>query len=694
MFASSDPLLVPFKQLKRTFGGDELVLAAYVDPNLLTAEGIARVDQLTQRLKEVPGVSSVTSLANVPFFDKQEPRESTQTIKLFEGFLIGADRQTTAVICFLEPEATAAIDRAKTIDQLRSIVMEHDPSGVVAGEPAMIVDGFRNIEEDGSRLKWTTTLLLMLVIVLCFRSLRWVVVPVIIVQATMLWTEAVLVVGRFHLSMVSSMLAAIITVVGIATVVQFAVQFREFRAQGTPPRNALVAAATVLAAPLFWRSLTDVAGFASLTAASVGPVQDFGTMMAIGSFLVLISVMLLLPGLTLMGTRDSDPQRAWGEDRLDAGLRNLLDIILARPWTYGLACILGSLLAAAGCLWLKVETDFTRNFRDTSPIVRSYEFVEANLGGAGVWDVYLPAPETIDLAFLHRVRKLERRLRAEVHVLDESGQPTPGLTKVLSLADVVDACGNLNLVPSFLRQGALSTALERFDQTLPAISRALHGTDPLPPGGTYYRIMLRAKERQPAEQKLLLIDQVQRISREEFPEAQVTGFFVLLTNLIKSMLRDQWITFALATVSIWLMMWVALRSLSLSLVSMVPNVLPILMVTGLLGWLGVRLNMGAAMIAAVSIGITVDASTHYLMAFQDERRKSRSLVEALHAVHQSVGRAMIFTTLALVVGFTALVQSQFVPTIYFGVLVSLALLGGLIGNLVVLPLLIKLVTRR
>jgi hypothetical protein len=693
MFPADDPLLVPFRQLKRTFGGDELVLAAYVDPHLLDDEGIERVKQLTERLKQIPGVESVVSLGNVPYFGKK-PRDATQILELFEGFLIGRDRQTTAAICFLLPEAEANVDRASTIDAIRQVIRNHDPSGVVAGEPAMVVDGFRNLEEDGHRLKWTTTLLLMLVIIVCFRSVRWVVVPVVVVQATMLWTEGVLVAGHFRLSMVSSMLAAIITVVGVATVVQLAVQFREARDAGFVPARALAAAGAALSAALFWRSLTDVAGFASLTAAKVGPVQDFGTMMAIGSFMVLLTVIFLMPGLTLLGTKDTDPRRAWGEHRLDAALRRLMDALVARPWRYVATSLGVALLASAGCFWLRVETDFTRNFRQTSPIVRSYEFIESNLGGAGVWDVYFPAPETLDLKFLNRVRKLQRRLREEVHVLDEQGQRVLALTKVLSLADVVDANPYMALAPSALKQQAISTTIFMFGRELPPIARALQGHDPQSPQQNYYRIMLRARERQPAEQKLLLIQQVEQIAREEFPDAQVTGFFVLLTNLIQSTLRDQWVTFGVAAVSIWLMMLVALRSLRLSLVSMVPNVLPILMVTGLLGWSGVRINMGAAMIAAVSIGITIDASTHYLLAFQDERRRGLAIIDALHAVHQTVGRAMIFTTLALIVGFSALVQSQFVPTIYFGVLVSLALLGGLLGNLVVLPVLIKLVEPR
>jgi predicted RND superfamily exporter protein len=206
--------------------------------------------------------------------------------------------------------------------------------------------------------------------------------------------------------------------------------------------------------------------------------------------------------------------------------------------------------------------------------------------------------------------------------------------------------------------------------------------------------MLRAPERQPAAQKNRLIAEVERLARDEFPpgeksaEAEVTGFFVLLTHLIESMLRDQWTTFAAATAGIFGMLLIAFRSLKLALIALVPNALPIFIVMGVLGWLGLRINMGAAMIAAVSMGLSVDSSIHYLVSFRRARHRGLGVTAALAQVQQSVGQAVIFSTLALMVGFTVLMTSEFVPTVYFGALVSLAMLGGLLGNLIVLPLLL------
>jgi hypothetical protein len=241
----------------------------------------------------------------------------------------------------------------------------------------------------------------------------------------------------------------------------------------------------------------------------------------------------------------------------------------------------------------------------------------------------------------------------------------------------------------------------------------LHREDPDAPGRYYFRIMLRSRERQPSAQKRELIRQVQAVCDEEFghrhngvgdngrdastmdeERPQVTGFFILLTRLIDSVVRDQWLTFGVATLAVGLTMIVAFRSVSLALVALVPNALPVFVVTGLLGWSGLKMNMGAAMIAAVTMGLSVDSSIHYIAAYLRHRGDEASVRHSLDAAHQGAGRAAVFSTLALVVGFSALCFSQFVPTIYFGVLVALAMLGGLAGNLVVLPLLLRMIEPR
>jgi predicted RND superfamily exporter protein len=750
MFAPDDPLLPPYQRLKQEFGGNEIVMAVYEDEYFFTADGsgIRRNAELASRLKAVAGVRDVLSLAQVndlleklqagkkaaSLFNlfgsrkKEEPFQGPAILhptdplaaryrELFSGYTHSADGQTAAVVCMLEPQATTgAIDpRRDTIKQLEAIIQNPRGglrAGVVTGEPVMVSEGFALLEEDGRHLGTWTTLLLGLTILVFFRSLRWLLLPILTVQWTLLVTRAALVLSGLQLSMVSSMLTAVVTVIGVATVMHLTIEIRDRRAHGLSSLAAFRAAAGPLAWPILGAILTDVVGFGSLWWADVGPVQDFGTMMVVGSFVVIPAVCLIVPAVATTSLLDRFDYIGSADDtRLATALAHSVQAIQSRPKTVAIVSLTVALIAAIGAVRLEVESDFTRNFRRGSPIVTAYDFVETRLGGAGVWDIVIPAPDTLDKDYLARVRRLEDRLRGiesqDTQARSASeGSPantSPALTKVMSLVDAIDAIDVdptlATLTPSAeIRAQGVAAAM-------PAFAAALR-SPPDEHGQAWLRIMLRAYERQPADQKRWLIDEVSRIAREEFPPAdradvgrgspdpapaaaEVTGFFVLLTNLIESMLGDQWTTFFVCTIGIFAMLLVAFRSLRLSLIALVPNLLPIYVVMGMMGWLGLRMNMGAAMIAAVSMGQTVDSSLHYLVCFQRARRGGMSVNVALTSVQQTVGQSMIFSTIALIIGFGVLITSEFVPTIYFGALMSLAMLGGLLGNLVALPLLLS-----
>jgi hypothetical protein len=421
-------------------------------------------------------------------------------------------------------------------------------------------------------------------------------------------------------------------------------------------------------------------------------------MTAIGAVMVLVAVALVVPFLSLWGRFDADPQRAWGEGVLELGLDRLVKRIVQHPGPILAASILIVAAAMAGMRWLEVETDFTRNFRRSSPVVASYDMIESRLGGAGIWDVLLPAGPTVDGAVLGATARLERRLRTEVVVPGGDGRPEPALTKVLSVADVMAAVSPVSLERlegSKLGNWLVTGALELLQRQLPQLGRSLIGRDP-EDGSTWLRVMLRAHERQPAQRKRAIIEQVERIVAEEFPgrdgrpAGEVTGFFVLLAQLVERMLADQWLTFGLAAAGIFLLLAAAFRSPLLAAVALVPNALPIFVVLGLLGWTGDRVNMGTAMIAAVSMGLSVDSSIHYLAAFRRRLAAGQPIAAALETAHQTAGRAMIFSTLALVIGFLALTTSGFIPTVSFGALSCLTLTGGLLGNLIVLPVMLSL----
>ena len=244
------------------------------------------------------------------------------------------------------------------------------------------------------------------------------------------------------------------------------------------------------------------------------------------------------------------------------------------------------------------------------------------------------------------MRHLAERLRTEIN---EPGHEE--LTKVISLSDGYDMVPRIPLIANTVNKRL--RMLVRFH---PEFESTLYQRDQ-----GRMRIVLRAREQQESANKLKLINKVQALAREEFPDAKATGLFVLLAYLIENLLRDQLVSFLLAAIGIAGMMAIAFRSLRIGLISLVPNLFPIIVVIGSMGWIGLPINIGTAMIACVSMGLTVDASIHYLSAYRAARDRGLNPSEAVRETHSRVGRALVFATLALIIGFSVLTLSNFIP---------------------------------
>jgi predicted RND superfamily exporter protein len=676
LFAHNDPHLQAYSRSKALFGGDEVAFLAYQDPELYSNVSQQRIRTIADKLADVPGVveGSVQNLATSLLLARAAAVPESKIKDLFRGVLVGEDDQTTAIVFRFAPQQSAPVPRAETIRRIREIANGNELKTYVVGEPVSVYDMFRYVEEDGFWLWVYSSALLLFVILVLFRSLRWTLLPMLVVLAAVIWTRALLVVSQMQLSMVSSMLNSLVTIIGVATAIHIAVQYRERRGR-MEPEPALRDALIELLPAIFWTCATTAAGFLVLISSAIAPVRSFGIMMGIGSMVVLPAVMWIMPGGVLVGRASSDVGRAPGEGWLGRRLLQITDSVERRPLVVWLITGVFVAFALLGMTRLHVETDFSKNFRESSPILQGLDFAETHLGGAGTWEVNFPAPHELTEEYLEQVRELSSQLKQL-----ERGDRRQ-LTKVLSLADGIDAVPSRILFVNL----SLSRRLDLLRRIQPEFERSLYNAK-----AGRMRIMLRALEREPSEDKLQLIADVEARAREQFGEAEATGLYVLLTFIIESLLHDQWVTFALATAAIWGLMAIAFRSVWIGLISLVPNVFPIIVVVGAMGWGGLPINIATAMISCVSMGMTVDSSIHYLAGFNAARRDGAPFFEALRQTHSGVGRALVFANVALIAGFLVLTISHFIPLVYFGLLVAVAMLGGLIGNLILLPLLLRI----
>lgn len=704
LFHESDPRLKNYLESKEVFGAQETCFVAYSDPQLISPEGLDRLEKFSAKLAAVPGVDSTMNLAGMrrpanPLSSKslkscledgsvngQELRDELVGSDLFRNRLISPDGKTTAIVVTLKLlEDVPDQPRSETIKQLREVAEQNSFETVVAGGSVLVDDVFSHLENDGQKLGIYSTLVMTLVIAIMFRNVRWMLMPLIVVHLALVWTKASMVLGGLKLSMVSSPLVALVTVIGVGTVVHFAIRYREYRSQ-LEPMNALRGTLSHVGPATFWTILTTVGGFASLMVSRIVPVQSFGLMMSLGTFLVLVAILGLIAGATLIGRASSDPMHAPGEGMVARILNWVNSAVDRHPWLFALSGLIALAFLSVGTTRLESATDFTDNFHEDSPIVQSYKFISEKLETTGGYDLMIDAPDVNDPKFndfIQTVAKIQTKL-----------SKVPGVIGSMSIPDLLLF---LKGKPGQLPESPMERMTAGMFSNMPPKNQLLLLAK-VEPGlaATFWnrernimRISVLTTDLAGNQAKLDRLDAIEAIGREHSPTARTAGAEILIMFLVSSMLSDQWTTFTVAVVAIFVMLSASFRSVGLGLLALIPNVSPILIVIGTMGWLGLKLNMATAMLASVSMGLAVDFSIHYLYRFRHELRLGNDFDSAIRRAHGTVGLAIILANLALIAGFMVLTLSDFVPTVQFGFLVTIVMLGGLAANLLILPMLLR-----
>ncbi len=699
-FAPDNPDIQLLKRSRADFGGDEFVIVAWHEPGLiqqnpagdypeLSATAAERIQQLSSHLGELPGVDAGRTRDLLRILKRTLKNANTRRkmLKLFEGILIGPDQETTAIVLQLLSANESPVTREETIRRIRMVAAEFSSDAAVAGEAVQIQDMFHLVERDGNRLYVASLIVLSVMLLAIFKNVRWVAASVGIVTGSVVCTRAALVVAGAQLSMVSSMLNSLVTIISVSTTTHIIVHYRELRST-LDARTATLQTFRELWHPVLWTVITIAVGFAALLVSDIVPVRSFAIMMTLGTLMVLVITISVLPAAFASGSSVPVPGRVRLEDWLDRVLARMARMIERHPAATSVACLILMALTAPGLLMMQVETDFSKNFRESSPIVQSLRLVESKLGPAGTWDVSFDVPTPMTSEFLDQTRELTNALQA----LENEGIPLD----VLSLNDAID-------IPP--RLGSSSKRFETVQKRQRDLIDSFYNQE-----RRRMRIVLRSPEQQPTEQKLAQIQRVREVVDAHFntPNANgentgsentgsetssrptASGLFVLMARIIDSLLTDQLKSFLWATFGTLVCMTIAFRSLRIGLISLVPNIFPIALVTGSLGLAQVPVNIGTAMIASVSMGFT--CSVHYIAVFQDSL-PGFGVTRALQIAQAGVGKAVVLAHFALVAGFLVLTASEFIPLVYFGALLSLSMIGGLISDLILLPLLLRWTTK-
>ena len=619
---------------------------------------------------------------------------------------------------FLDYRTIKAAEEHARIAEIREKMFKFkDRAEVFLGGPSMITaDMVDFIKSDLNVFGTGIVLFIIITLTIIFRQFRWVLLPlatcvlsVEIILGYLSWID-------WRLTVISSNFVSLLLIITLALTIHLIVRYRELHRESPDKDQLDLVRDTVnyMARPCFYTVLTTIVAFVSLVVSDIRPIIDFGWMMTIGIVLALVLAFIIIPArMMIFGNGINDDK---GDNSATYTLYFSRFTEKHGGWVLGLA-LLAAITSAWGISQLKVENRFIDYFRSSTEIYQGLSVIDAKLGGTTPFDIILDAPpqladegaESSDEPFDEEETddpygdpfgdddfEGEDAVEAsywltsagieDLRKLHDHLESLPEVGKVSSLVTVTDVASDLS--------GHKLNDLElAFMQQMLSPENAKLLLDPyIDQENNQARITMRINETQGELNRNELLKQIHTFAIDEagFDEKQVnfTGLLVLYNNMLQSLFTSQILTLGTVFLGIMAMFLVLFRSISISLIAILPNMLAACVVLGGMGISGVPLDMMTITIAAITVGIGVDHAIHYITRFKREFAVDGDYVSSMHRAHASIGRALFYTAITIIVGFSILALSNFIPSVYFGLLTGLAMLAALLGSMTLLPKLI------
>lgn len=637
------------------------------------------------------------------------------------------------------------------IDSVRGIMDRYAGYGELhlGGVPMIADDIIRFVRSDLITFGLGVLFLLIATLTAIFRHPRWVVLPMICCSVVVVTMLGILGWGRWPVTVISSNFISLLLILTLSMTIHLIVRYRELfrKHRDWDQRQLVTTTVRRIAIPCLYMALTTGVAFSSLLFSGIRPVINFGWMMTLGIGCAFVVTFLLFPSmLMLLGKKERT-----GESRRGGAASRFFTRLSLRSgnWIWVVSVALTG-LTLVGVSRLVVENSFIDYFSENTEIYQGMTVIDQRLGGTTPLEVLInfpgesdlqPAQEISDAEMAEAARSLNsatsdsgssdgfiddsesafveedflsmeggdvgsfqddfageddprkywftsdkvERIRSLHNYLDE--QPETG--KVISLSTMVAIAESFN-------DGEPLTNLQLalLYSVIPAEFRALVIDPYVSVEHNQARINVRILDSMDGLKRDAFLERIETAAVEELgfepDQVQLTGMMVLYNNMLQSLFDSQIKTLGAVFAGIMLMFLLLFRSLKLSLIAMAPNMLAAGCVLGIMGWFGIPLDMMTITIASITIGIAVDNTIHYIVRFRREFAKDGHYVRALKRSHDSIGKAMYYTSLTIILGFSILMLSNFRPTLYFGLLTALAMVVALIGALTLLPRLIVL----
>ena len=600
----------------------------------------------------------------------------------------------------------------QNIEDIRSIMGGyHSHAELFLGGVSMISDDMITFVKEDLKIYGSIVLfLLILVLWVVFRELHWVLLPVLILSVSIISTIGLLGIFGWQVTVISSNFVSLQLIITMSIIIHLIVRYRELARENLEATqyDLVLETVTSMSKPTFFAVMTTIAGFASLIFSDILPVINLGFMMSLGITISLILTYLIFPTIVIQMPRSKPVvsiESRFSPTRLFATVTERYGNLFL------FATILLVLYSLVGASKLRVENSFINYFKPSTEIYQGMAVIDKKLGGTTPLDVIIDFPEVKVVAVEQEDESddefaefddFEEELEAsandaqywftaekmrKVKQVHDYLESLPEVGKVVSLGTMLELGRSLND----------EKCLDNFQlallyNELPSEFRSIILDPYISIENNQTRFALRIVDsnkelRRDALIKKIKHDLVYKIGlREE--NVHLSNVMVLYNNMLQSLYSSQILTLGIMVLLLSVMFYLLFNSLRVAIIAMITNLMPISVLFGFMGWSGIPLDMMTITIAAISVGIAVDNTIHYLYRYKIEFAKDHDYIQAMHRSHESIGYAMIYTSAAIMLGFFVLVLSAFVPTIYFGLLTVLTMFMATIADLMLLPKLI------
>ncbi|UCD12843.1 MAG: MMPL family transporter [Nitrospinaceae bacterium] len=608
-----------------------------------------------------------------------------------------------------------ALDRqSREIESIRRVIDQYRPVAdmFLGGVPMIVSDMVTFINHDIAVFGMGVIFFMIVALGFFFRRVRWVVLPLACCLTAAVGMVGLLGYLDWRVTVISSNFISILLIITMSIIVHLIVRYGELLAENPNENQRALVLDTVrhMVLPCFYTALTTIVAFTSLVVSNIRPVIDFGWIMTIGISVSFLLSFIIFPAVLVLqkpapSVSDHDSTRALTQAVAWFTLNHRRKVILT--------CSLVALLSGIGIVRLQVDNRFIDYFKTSTEIYQGMRVIDMQLGGTTPLEVLIE-PDKAYYAYLEELKNAPADEEADpfddpfaaekppeqeenfwfhvdpllqVEKIHDRLETLPEIGKVLSIATITKIIRDINdgkmpddydlaLIRKLLPHNVQDTFVH------PYLAR----------DGNQTRISMRIVEADPSLNRGALIERIRDILTGEMgiaPERiHFTGMAVLYNNMLHSLYTSQILTIGAVFLGILLMFVILFRGVFIALLALVPNMLAAAMILGVMGLVGIPLDMMTITIAAITIGIAVDDTIHYIYRFKEEFPFQQSYIACIDICHASIGRAIYYTSITVTVGFSILSLSNFIPTIYFGLLTGLAMLVALLCNLTLLPLLL------